>query len=126
MTAKKPADQATGLREHAAHAQETMTETAEKLSDKLDVPGRAAQGVEFGAAKAQQVGRVAQDATAQVKDTATRALDQAEKKLDDLPEAVREPAQRTVRTLRQRPTLVVLGLVGLFALWRLLSRRSHN
>ena len=120
MATKKPADQA------AEHAREALEETAEKLSDKLDVQARAAQGVEFGAAKAQQVGKLAQEATAHVKDTATRALDQADKKIDDLPEAVREPTQRTVNVLRQRPALVLVGLIGLFALWRLLNRRNHD
>ena len=124
MTAKKPADQAAELREHAEHVRGTLEDTAEKLSD--NVQARAAQGVEIGAAKAQQVGKLAQEATAQVKDSTNRALDQAAKKIDDLPEPVREPAQRTVSVLRQRPALVLFGLVGLFALWRLLGRRNHS
>jgi ElaB/YqjD/DUF883 family membrane-anchored ribosome-binding protein len=120
MTTKKPADQAAELRDNA---REALEETAEKLSD---VQARAAQGLEIGAAKAQQVGKLAQEATTQAKDTANRALDQAAKKIDDLPEAVREPAQRTVSVLRQRPALVLFALVGLFALWRLLSHRNHD
>jgi TPP-dependent pyruvate/acetoin dehydrogenase alpha subunit len=118
MKAKSAADQAAELREHAERTREALGDTVQKLSDKLDVQGLANEGVQKGLAKAQQ-------ATTQVKDTATRALDQAEKKIDDLPEQVREPAHRTIGVVRQRPAAVLLGLLGLLVLWRLLSRRSH-
>jgi len=126
MTTKKAADQAAEPRAHAEHAHEALEQTGTELSDKLGVQARAAQGVEIVAAKAQQVGKLAQEASVQVKDTVTRALEQTEKTIDNLPEAVREPAQQTVSVLRRRPALVLYGLVGLFALWRLLSRRNHD
>lgn len=126
MNAKGPADQAAELREHAERTREALGETVQKLSDKLDVQARASEGMQKANEGVQKGLAKAQQATAQVKDTAIGALGQAEKKIDDLPEAVREPAHRTVDVVRQRPALVLLGLVGLVVLLRLLLRRSHH
>jgi len=140
-TSNKPADQVAELREHAERTREALGETMQELSDKLDVQARAQEGVRMAADKAHQAGelaadkahqateqvtKMAQEATAQVRDAATRTFEQAEKKIDDLPEPVREPARQTVAVVRQRPAVVFLTLAGLFVLWRLLSRRSHD
>lgn len=121
-------DQAAELREQAERSREALGETAQQLSDKLDVQARASEGMQKVGAKAQQVAATAADkaqaATAQVRDTAIHTLDEAERKIDDLPEAVREPAHRTMDVVRQRPGMVLLGLAGLIVLLRLLLRRS--
>jgi hypothetical protein len=111
--------QAKELREQAERTREALGETAQELADRLDVRARADEGLQKGLAAAQQ-------AAAQAKDTATHTLDQADKKIDDLPEAVREPAHRTVGLLRQRPGLVLAGLAGLILVLRLLMRRSRG
>jgi hypothetical protein len=141
VNAKEPADQAEQLREHAERTREALGDTMQKLSDKLDVQARANEGVHKVGAKAQQAAELAADkaqqaaelaadkaqrAAAQAKDTAIRTLDQAERKIDELPETVREPAHRTMDVLRQRPGLVLLGVAGLVMLFRLLTRRSHR
>ena len=122
----KAKDQATELREQAERTREALGDTVQQLSDKLDVQARASEGMQ----KVQQVAATAADkaqqVTAQAKDTAVHSLDQAERKIDELPEAVREPAHRTMDVIRQRPGMVLLGLAGLIVLLRLLLRRSHN
>jgi ElaB/YqjD/DUF883 family membrane-anchored ribosome-binding protein len=122
----KAKDQATELREQAERTREALGETVQQLSDKLDVQARAGEGMQ----KVQQVAATAADkaqqVTAQAKDTAMHSLDQAERKIDELPEAVREPAHRTMDLVRQRPGMVLLGLAGLIVLLRLLLRRSHD
>ncbi|MFC0438355.1 DUF3618 domain-containing protein [Kutzneria buriramensis] len=140
-TSNKPADQVAELREHAERTREALGETMQELSDKLDVQGRAQEGVRLGVEKVHQAGelaadkahqateqvtRMAHEATAQVRDAATRTFEQAEQKIDDLPEPVREPARQTVAVVRQRPALVFLTLAGLVVLWRLLSRRQRD
>lgn len=107
------------MREQAERTREALGETAQKLADQLDVRARADAGVQKGLAAAQQ-------AAAQAKDTATHTLDQAEQRIDDLPEAVREPAHRTLGLLRQRPGLVLAGLAGLILVLRLLMRRTRG
>jgi hypothetical protein len=109
MNAKgRPAEE---LKEQAERTREAVGETVQKLSDKLDVQARANEGM----AKAQQV-----------KDAAMHTLDEAERRIDDLPEAVREPAHRTVSVVGRRPGMVLLGVAGLILLLRLVLRRSHN
>jgi hypothetical protein len=145
-------DQAAELREQAERTREALGETVQQLSDKLDVQARANEGLQKAGAKAQQVAATAADkaqqvaattaekaqqvaattagkaqqATAQVRDTAMHTIIEAERKIDDLPEAVREPAHRTMDAVRQRPAMVLLGMVGLIVLLRLLLRRSHD
>ncbi|HEY0495770.1 MAG TPA: DUF3618 domain-containing protein [Kutzneria sp.] len=145
-------DQAAELREQAERTREALGETVQQLSDKLDVQARANEGLQKAGAKAQQVAATAADkaqqvaattagkaqqvaattagkaqqATAQVRDTAMHTIIEAERKIDDLPEAVREPAHRTMDVVRQRPAMVLLGMVGLIVLLRLLLRRSHD
>ena len=134
-------DQAAELREQAERTREALGETVQQLSDKLDVQARASEGMQKAGAKAQQVAATAADkaqqvaattagkaqqATAQVRDTAMHTIIEAERKIDDLPEAVREPAHRTFDVVRQRPAMVLLGMVGLIVLLRLLLRRSHD
>ena len=111
----KAADAAQELREDAEHTRQALGETVQELSDKFDVPTRTRQTVHEGAEKAQR-------AAAQVVDTATQAVNQVEKKIDDLPEPVRRRAQTVFTTLRQRPALAAAALLGLIVLWRLLRR----
>jgi flagellar biosynthesis/type III secretory pathway protein FliH len=140
-SSNKPADQVAELREHAERTREALGETMQELSSKLDVQARAQEGLRLGVEKAHQAGelaadkahqateqvtKMAQEATAQVKDAANRTFEQAERKIGDLPEPVREPARQTVAVVRQRPVVVLLTLAGLFVLWRLLSRRGTN
>jgi ElaB/YqjD/DUF883 family membrane-anchored ribosome-binding protein len=123
-------DQAAALREQAERTREALGETVQQLSDKLDVPARAGEGMQKVGAKAQQVAASAADkaqqVTAQAKDTAVHSLDEAERRIDDLPEAVRAPAHHTMAVVRQRPAMVLLGVAGLIVLLRLLLRRSHD
>ena len=107
--------QAKELKEQGERTREALDETVQKLSEKLD----AKEGVQKGLAAAQQ-------AAAQAKDTATHTLDEAERRIDDLPEAVREPAHRAVGLLRSRPGVVLAGLAALVLVLRLLMRRSSK
>jgi hypothetical protein len=115
----------------ADKAQQVAATTAGKAQQvAATTAGKAQQVAATTAGKAQQVAATtagkAQQATAQVRDTAMHTIIEAERKIDDLPEAVREPAHRTMDVVRQRPAMVLLGMVGLIVLLRLLLRRSHD
>jgi ElaB/YqjD/DUF883 family membrane-anchored ribosome-binding protein len=111
----KAVDAAQELRENAEQTRQALGDTVQELSDKFDVPARTKQAVHDGAEKAQRV-------AAQVTD---QAVDQAKKTFDELPDPVRQGTRTAFDTVRQRPALVAVTLLGLFALWRLLLRRSR-
>jgi predicted component of type VI protein secretion system len=120
-----------GLQKAGAKAQQVAATAADKAQQvAATTAGKAQQVAATTAGKAQQVAATtagkAQQATAQVRDTAMHTIIEAERKIDDLPEAVREPAHRTMDVVRQRPAMVLLGMVGLIVLLRLLLRRSHD